>query len=548
MYGDTHVGRPPTRATNAMIATPHAVASSAGVDALRAGGSAVDAAVAANAALCVAYPHMAGLGGDGFWTIATPDGDVRGINASGPAAADATRSFYESEGHEEIPERGAESALTVPGAVDGWRLAHEAFGKLPWEALFSDAIGLARDGVVVTDGFARWLRADRDVLAADDRAAGTFLANGSAPAAGSRLRLPDLADSLSTVAEHGARDGFYEGDLAERFCEPLREAGAPLAASDFSEYAAEWVEPLSTEYRGYTVHELPPNTQGVAALAILGILDGIDVAALGDGTADYYHTIVEATKLAFADRDAWVTDPEFVDVSTGELLDEAYLAGRRELIDDDSALPPSPEPGISPPDLSAADGGAGGDTCYFCAVDDDGLAVSAIQSIYFDFGSGVVAGDTGIVPQNRGSFFSLDPSHVNRLDPGKRTFHTLIPALLTEDGQPRMCYGTMGGEGQPQTQTALLTRVLDMGYDVQRAIEAPRWLFGRTWGEQSRSLTVEGRVPDGVVNDLRARGQTVSVARGFDDTMGHAQAIRRYEDGTLEGGADPRSDGAAIGY
>lgn len=548
MSEHTAIGRPPARATNAMVTTPHSLASSAGVDALRRGGTAVDAAIAANAALCVVYPHMAGLGGDGFWMIGDPGGNIEAINASGPAASDATRSFYLEDGADEIPDRGAESALTVPGAVDGWRLAHERYGRLPWEELFSDAISLAENGVVVTENLSRWIHTDQDILDRDERAGSIFLSGGTVPAPGDRLRQPDLSASLETIARDGPRSGFYEGPLAEAICEPLRDDGSPLAPEDFAEYTAEWVDPLSVEYRDYTAYSFPPNTQGVAALEILGLLDGFELGQWDDHTPEYYHTIVEATKLAFADRDAWVTDPDFLDIPTETLLSSSYLDGRREHIEFDTALPPSPTPGTAPASSTPSEEPAGGDTCYFSVVDEDGLAVSAIQSVYYDFGSGIVAGDTGIIPQNRGSFFSLDPDHVNTLEPGKRTFHTLIPSLLTKDNEPRLVYGTMGGEGQPQTQAALVSRIVDFGYDVQRAIEAPRWLFGRTWGEESRSLTVEGRLPDGIIDSLRRRGQTVSVGKDYDDTMGHAGAIRIAEDGALMGGADPRGDGAAIGY
>jgi len=308
------------------------------------------------------------------------------------------------------------------------------------------------------------------------------------------------------------------------------------------------VEPLSVDYRGYRAHSLPPNTQGIAALQILGLLDGFDVDSWGDGTADYYHHMAEAVKVAFADRDAWVTDPEAVDFPAERLLSTAYLNDRRSLIEPDSSLPAAVEPGVTPEGITPRPQEPGGDTCYLSVVDDDGLAVSMIQSIYFDFGAGFVAGDSGIIPQNRGSFFALDPSHVNSLEPGKRTFHTLIPSLLTRDGEPWLVYGTMGGEGQPQTQAALVSRIVDFGYDVQQAIEAPRWLFGRTWGDESKSLSLEGRVPDGVAADLQRRGQPVAMARDVDDTMGHAAAIRLHDDGTLEGGADPRGDGAALGY
>jgi len=361
------------------------------------------------------------------------------------------------------------------------------------------------------------------------------------------LRQPELAGSFETIAQLGPRAGFYDGRVAEAFCEGIGEE-SPLTTTDFSQYHAEWVEPLSTDYRGYTAHSFPPNTQGIAALQILGLLDGFDVTSWGDGTADYYHHMAETVKVAFADRDAWVTDPETIDLPAETLLSTSYLNERRSLIQADSSLPSAVDPGLVPDGTSPQPQEPDGDTCYLSIVDDDGLAVSLIQSIYFDFGSGMIAGDTGILPQNRGSFFSLNRDHINSLEPGKRTFHTLIPSILTKNGEPRLVYGTMGGEGQPQTQAALVSRIVDFGYDVQAAIEAPRWLFGRTWGEESKSLSLEGRIPDGVATELQRRGQSVAMGRDFDDTMGHAAAIRIHEDGTLEGGADPRGDGAASGY
>lgn len=547
MINQSQVGRPPTRAQHGLVTTPHNLASSTGLDILRDGGSAVDAAIAANATLCVVYPHMAGLGGDGFWLLADDDGDVHGINASGPSGESATIDHYESLGYSEIPDRGNASALTVPGAVDGWRLAHERYGKIAWDRLFEDAIAHAREGVPVTANLSRWIALDADILSEDTQASDTYLASGDAPEPGSVLQQPDLAESFEAIAQLGPRDGFYNGDIAEEMCDALGN-DSPLSDSDFKNYSAEWVDPISVDYRSYTAYSLPPNTQGIAALQILGLLDGLDVSSWDDGTADYYHHMAEAVKIAFADRDAWVTDPNYIDIPTDSLLSDSYLQDRRELIQSNQSLPPSPEAGMVPGDTTAKSDNAAGDTCYVSVVDEDGLAVSMIQSIYYDFGSGVVAGDTGIIPQNRGAFFSLDSDHVNSLEPAKRTFHTLIPSLLTRDGEPWLVYGTMGGEGQPQTQAALVTRIVDFGYDVQTAIEAPRWLFGRTWGEESRSLSLEGRVPDNVLDELQRRGQPVSVGRDYDDSMGHAAAIKITSEGILEGGADPRSDGSAVGY
>ena len=535
-------GRPPTYAPRGMVTSPHSLASAAGRDALRRGGSAVDAAIATNAVLCVAYPHMAGLGGDGFWIV--HEGDrVRGVNASGPAAADATPGFYRDRGHDAIPERGAAAALTVPGAVDGWRLVHEEYGALPWADLFETAATYAREGVPTAASLARWLVQDRDVLRGTSAGA-TFLDDGEPRPAGARLTQPALATTLDRLAADGPRAGFYEGAFAEAFCAGLD--GSPLAPADLADYRAEWVEPITTTYRGRTVHELPPNTQGVSVLALLNLIEGYDVAGWGDGTADYYHHLTEAVKLAFADRDEWVTDPAFLDIPTAELSSKAYADDRRARIDPDRALPADVPPGRTSSG-SAARRSADGDTVYFAAADDDGLLVSAIQSIYFDFGSGVVAGETGVIPQNRGALFSLDPAHPNVLAPGKRSFHTLVPAMADLDAS-RLAFGTMGGEGQPQTQAALLTRLVDFGYDVQQAIEAPRWRYGRAWGADSLALSLEGRVADGVVAELSRRGHTPRLHTDWTDAVGHAAAIRHHESGAFEGGADPRSDGAALGY
>ena len=451
-------GRPPTYAPRGVVATPHALASTAGLEMLQRGGSAVDAAIAANAVLCVVYPHMAGLGGDGFWLIAGPETDgVQALNASGPAARAATMERYREHGSE-IPMRGPLAALTVPGAVDGWREAHERFGRLAWAELFEAAIHYAREGMPVSRSLADWLVTDLPILREYPETARIFLPEGEPQREGERLVQSNLARSLEQVASEGAR-AFYEGDLAERICAGIGPQGSPLRPEDFAAFRAEWVEPISTSYRGYDVYQLPPNTQGFSALQILNLLEGFDVRSWGEGTADYYHHIVEAVKVAFADRDEWLTDPDFVDIPLDRLLDKGYADERRELIDPRRALTMGKvEPGMRFGG-DASRHAPGGDTVYFCVADDAGLVVSVIQSPYHDFGSAVVGGDTGIILQNRGSFFSLDEQHPNRLEPGKRSFHTIIPAMMLKDGAPVLAYGTMGGEGQPQSQVAIIARL-----------------------------------------------------------------------------------------
>ena len=544
-------GRPPTFGENGMVATSHVLASNAGENILRRGGSAVDAAIAANAVLCVVYPHMAGLGGDCFMLIHDPKkGEVRALNASGPSAKAANIGFYVERGHtNEIPARGGLACVTVPGAVDGWREAHEQFGRLDWADLFTDAIAYARDGFPVSRSLTDWTATDVPVLSKYADSAAAFLPDGEVLREGERLALPRLADSFVRLAAQGAREGFYEGETAERICRPLAREGSPLTEDDFADFRAEWVKPLSADYRGYSVYEFPPNTQGFAALQILNMVEGYDVTEFGDNSADYYHYMAEITKLALADRNEWLTDPGFMDIPMGDLLDKAYAAARSALIDPRRAARMEDVPAGIRNSLVANQEAAGGDTCYFCAVDRDGLAVSIIESIYHDFGSGLVAGDSGIVMQNRGSFFSLDEAHVNRLEPRKRTFHTLIPAMMLSNEQPYLLFGSMGGEGQPQTHAALVTRIVDLGYDVQQAIESPRWLMGRTWGTPVRELSVEARIGSECVRELALRGQPVKVQADWNDNLGHAQAIRiDARTGFFEGGADPRGDGAAIGF
>ena len=541
-------GRPAARAERGMVSAPHALASGTGVAVLRRGGSAVDAAIAANATLCVVYPHMAGLGGDAFALIRPPGGPVEALNASGPAASGATRGFYERAGHtDEIPSRGPLSALTVPGAVDGWRLAHERHGRLPWSDLFDDAIELARSGFAVSRSLAQWYPQDAPMLRDDPGASALFLPGDRVPREGDRLVNADLAESFEAVAHRGAREGFYEGELAERLCAGVPES--PLTPEDFAAYAAEWVQPIESTYRGMRVVELPPNTQGFTALQVLNMIEAYDVSAWGDTSPDHIHHLAEAVKLSFADRDAWLTDARHHDIPLDRLIDKSYAEERRRLIDASSAMPMGEISSGVPGGWTGERPTPAGDTIYLCAVDGDGLVVSLIESIYHDFGSGVVPQGTGIILQNRGSFFSLDPEHHNRLEPDKRTFHTLMPGLvLHEDGEPYAAIGTMGGEGQPQTQTAMLTRLVDFGYDVQQSIEAPRWLMGRTWGAESQDLWLEGRIPDPVIRELERRGQPVRMLTDWNDNVGHAQAIRIHPDGFLEGGADPRGDGAALGY
>ena len=534
-----------------MVTSPHALASAAGLRVLQGGGNAIEAAIAVASTIAVVYPHMNGIGGDNFWLIYDARaGTVKALLACGMAGAGCTIDAYRSAGYtSEIPRRGPLAANTVPGAVDGW---FEAFaygrarlgGKRAMAELLGDAIWYAENGFPVTPSQEEWTR--RNVGFASSRFGGlealpgfrrTFLKpDGSVYDRGERFALPDLAATLRAIATGGV-DAFYRGPIAAAITTDLARAGGLLTAADFAAYRSRWEEPLRLRYRRWMLYNTPPPTQGLTSLQILNIVQRYDPAALAREPADYYHVMVEATKQAFVDRDAWIADPDFHPAPLEALLGAAradeHLAG----IDPARAsVPKASDPG-------------GGDTVWFGVVDAAGNAVSLIQSIYFDFGSGVIPDGTGVLLQNRGSSFSLDPSQPSALEPGKRPFHTLNPAMALYDGRPELVYGTMGGEGQPQTQAALVTRILDFGMDVQAAIDEPRWLYGRSWGDPTSSLSIESRAGEDVIAELRRRGHELSVLGPWEERVGHAQAIRiDRTTGMLYGGADPRSDGLAMGF
>jgi gamma-glutamyltranspeptidase/glutathione hydrolase len=519
---------------DAMVVSPHHLATEAGARILEQGGNAFDAAVAVSAALAVVYPHMTGLGGDSFWlTYHAGEGRVRGYNASGRSGYRATLQAYGEQSS--IPSRGIPSIITVPGMVDGWEAIHSAYGSLPWGEVLSPSIVYAEGGFPMTADQHRNAAEHLDMLLLTVETAAAYAPFGQAPAPGTTFRQPMMAAVLRRIAEKGKED-FYRGETAKEITRFLQRNGGLLGMDDFSDHHGDWVEPLTGSYRGYTVCQMPPNSQGFAGIMAMNILEPFDLSALGHGTYEYYHLCVEALKLSFRDRDAYLTDPAFHTVPLERLLDKGYAAQLAASIElSRASVQAEPEP-------------KGSDTAYAAVVDRDGNAVSFIQSLYFEFGSGVVAGNTGILLQNRGSFFSLDPRHVNALEPAKRTFHTLMPAMALRDGKPSILYGTQGGEGQPQTQTALLTRIVDFGMDPQKAIDEPRWVWGRTWGEATRELKVESRIAPQVRQRLEAAGHVVRTVKEWDGVMGHAHAIVRDEKGRLQGGADRRSDGSAIGW
>ena len=523
-----------------LVASPHALASEAGACAFDLGGNALDAAVAAAAALAVVYPHMNGVGGDNVWLVYDgPHARLVGLIGAGRSAASADLAAYRTRFGDTMPTRGGTAALTVPGAVSGWweahRYSHEALkSPVPWAALLERAVDFGARGIELSAGQRRVTAATPALF--EDRAPAESQRtlwpryHPDALASG-RLVQPELSATLQAIAD-GGPDAFYRGAVARRMVAGAADVGSPLGVDDFAAHQADWVEPLRLSYRRGEAVSLPPPTQGFAALAILGILEAFDMASVDD--ADLVHLTVEATKLAFADRDRHLTDPSVEDVPVARCLERGRLAERRRLVSRRAAR-------------AAMGAPADGDTIAIVTADALGNAVCVIQSLYHEFGAGVVAGDTGVILQNRGAFFSLDPAHPNRLAPRKRTATTLIPSMYLVDGRPRFVYGTMGGEGQPQTQAALVTRMVDRGLGPQAAVEAPRWLFGRTWGEPSKALRVESRFDTDVANELAARGHPVQVVEPWSDLMGHAQVIAIDRDGSLRGGSDPRADGAAVG-
>lgn len=523
-----------------MAVAPHAAASQSALSVLREGGNAIEAMIAAAATIAVVYPHMNSIGGDGFWLLHVPGMAPGAIDACGCAAANADRRWYAERGFvDSIPVRGGAAANSVAGTLSGWgaahRLSREALGgRLPLGRLLADAICYARDGIDVTAGQARLTAVKSAELQAQPGFAGAFLDAGGAPPAGSRFYQRRLADTLSRIALSGTED-FYRGELARSIAEDLRRSGSPLTLEDLQAHQARLVDPLSLRHPAGELFNMTPPTQGVVSLLILGILAELGVERVAPDSADYVHLCVEATKLAFRIRDRHVTDPRYMTVDARDLLATSAVRELAKQVDRQHAAPWG---GATQP----------GDTIWMGVIDGEGRAVSFIQSIYHEFGSGVVLPDSGVNWQNRGCSFSLQSGSRNELMPGRKPFHTLNPAMARLSDGRTMVYGTMGGDGQPQTQCALFTRSIGYGFSPHDSVSAPRWLLGRTWGQSSESLKLESRFDPAVPRELKRRGHTVEMLDDWDETVGHAGMIIRQADGSLSGGADPRSDGAVAAF
>ena len=525
-----------TSATRGMVVAPHHLAAEAGLAILRDGGNAIEAMVAAAATIAVVYPHMNSIGGDGFWLIHNPGQEPLAIDACGAAGIRVTEAFYRDQGLDAVPSRGPLAANTVAGTISGWqaalKISDEWGGELGLGPLLEHAAYYAEHGVPVTQGQHFLTATKQTELNAVSGFAETFLDQGQAPAVGQLFTQPRLAQTLCALRDLGL-DDFYRGELAHTIAADLEAVGSPLCADDLAQQKALLVKPVSIKLRPATVYNMTPPTQGLASLMILAIFERLGITE-ADGF-DHLHGLIEATKQAFMVRDREITDPRYMSADAMALLSEEDLDQMAANINPQRALlwPQPAQPG---------------DTIWMGAIDAHGRAVSFIQSIYWEFGSGVVLPETGIQWQNRGSSLQLDQNAKDAIQPGRKPFHTLNPALAVFDDGRVMPYGTMGGEGQPQTQAAIFTRYALYGQTLQEAVSAPRWLLGRTWGERSTNLKLESRFELALIQQLRMAGHEVQVVEPYSDMMGHAGALVSYPNGVIEGASDPRSDGRAAGF
>jgi gamma-glutamyltranspeptidase/glutathione hydrolase len=529
-------GRSIVRATQAMVATSQPLASQVGLDILKRGGNAFDAAIAVAAVLNVTEPNMTGIGGDAFAMVySAKTKKLEALNASGRAPRTLNADYFASRKIAQMPTTGM-PAITVPGAFDGWVTLLEKHGTMKLADLLAPAIAYAENGFPLAEKVCEDWTPEVEKLKQTPAAAATYLVDGGAPRPGTIFVQKNLARTFRTLAK-GGRDAYYRGEVARAIVDYCQKNGGFLSMEDFAAHKSTWVDPISTTYRGHTLYELPPNNQGLTALILLNILEGIDIASMRSDSVRYHHTLIEATKIAFADRNRFIADPTFARAPIKELLSKDYAAGRRALID--------PKKAIDPP--AYGDIRMGSDTTYFTIVDKDRNAVSFINSIFNSFGSGIVAGDTGIMLHNRGTGFSLEAGHPNRFEPGKRPFHTLIPAMVFRDDRLLMSYGVMGGDIQAQGHVQVLVNMIDRGMNLQQAIDAPRVRY-----ISGRNVMMEDELTDPVIADLVARGHQRAMPTGgytLRALMGGAQAIMiDHVTGALLGASDKRKDGIALGY
>ncbi len=541
-YGDPKQSRSAVVATHGMVATSHPLAAQVGLDVLQSGGNAADAAIAVNAMLSVVEPMNCGPGGDLFaiyWDSRTQK--LYGLNASGRSLYNISRELFAQRGMDQIPVDGPLS-WSVPGGGCGWSELNRRFGTRPLGELLKDAIQTAEEGCPVPQIIAGyWQAAEKGLLECPETAA-TFLTDGRAPRCGEVFKNPRLAASYRAMAAGGA-EAFYRGDIARQIVDYSQKNGGLMTLKDFADHQSEWVEPLSTDYRGYRVWELPPNGQGTAVLEMLNLLEPYGIRAMGSGSADYLHLFTEVKKLAFADRACFYSDPAFGDAPIAELISKEYARRQAGRIDPQKAAVDVP-----PGDPKLSDG----DTVYLTVVDKDRNCCSLIQSIFHHFGSKIVPGDVGFAMQNRGSLFALDEHHLNRLEPHKRPFHTIIPAMVTRDGKPWFCFGVMGGDMQPQGHVQILVNLIDFEMNVQAAGDAARVQHmgsATPTGQPAAgggTVLVESGISEAAVSDLVRRGHRVERRKAFFG--GYQGIVIDWEQGVLHGATESRNDGAVVGW
>ncbi|MEM9173227.1 MAG: gamma-glutamyltransferase [Pseudomonadota bacterium] len=544
LTGLSHASRSEVIATHGIAATSQPLATQIALDILKKGGSAVDAAIAANAALGLMEPTGCGIGGDLYAIVLDAETkQVAGLNASGRSPKGLTRDELQSRldalGRRNIPPRGA-LPVSVPGAVDGWFELHKRYGKLPMREVLAPAIAYARDGFPVSELIAYYWERNARVLDEYPGFKETFMPDGRTPAKGDIFKNPRLARTYERIAE-GGRDAFYGGEMARTMADYVQANGGYLSVEDLSSHTSDWVKPVSTRYRGVDVLELPPNGQGIAALQILNILEGFDIAAMGFGSPEYVHTFIEAKKLAFEDRAKFYADMDFVDVPVDWLVSKQYAEQRRKLIGDEAST-----------QLPAGDAPMHGDTIYLTVADQNGNMVSLIQSNYRGMGSGMTPGELGFILQDRGELFSMDPDHANVYAPGKRPFHTIIPAFAFKDGKPWLSFGLMGGGMQPQGHAQIIVNLVDFGMNLQEAGDAARIRHDGSSEPTGERMTnggtvyLESGIPMETIDALREKGHTVKIGGGG---YGGYQAIMIDPDQVLYYGAsESRKDGQAAGY
>ena len=526
-------GRSPVRATEGMVATSHPLASSSALRVLQDGGNAVDAAIAAVSVLCVVEPGQTGVGGDCFAILAQPDGTLHGLNGSGRSAVGADVDWYLERGMTNLFDHPAH-CITVPGAIRGWEKILNAHGTMGFDRVLRDAIHYAENGFPIASRVGHGWGRDVEKLSRTEGGRRNYLTNGEAPVEGGTHAFPNLGKTLRAVAKNGS-DAFYTGTIAADIAKTVQDNGGFLSEEDLANMSADWVTPITTNYGGYDIHEIPPNGAGITALILLNLLDEVDARSLNSHSAERQHAEIECARLAYSARDTYVSDADSMTVSVERLLSDAYTC---ELAKGFS--PEHRNPDIKLPSVPDAD------TVYLSVVDKDLRAVSFINSLYESFGSGIVTNDSGIALQNRGACFVTEKGHPNAIGPGKRPLHTIIPAMATKNGKAAWSFGVMGGAYQPIGQAHVLSNMIDHGMDPQEALDYPRVFWDDTGDWKNLPLKLEAGVTDVVADGLRARGHQTTPA---DAPHGGGQIIAiDHERGVLTGASDPRKDGQAQGY